>query len=77
MFVGGGRGDRVERWGCFRGKGGGCEGVGMVWVGICFEGRWLKADSGCFGSVVVVDVVRWARRGRRNVGGRVTLGEGS
>ena len=56
----------MERWGCFLGR-----------VGVCFEGRWLKADSGRLGSVVVVDVVRWARRGRRKVGGRVTLAEGS
>ena len=56
----------MERWGCFLGR-----------VGVCFEGRWLKADSGGLGSVVVVDVVRWARRGRRKVGGRVTLAEGS
>ena len=67
----------MERWGCFLGRIGGCEDEGMVQVGVCFEGRQLKADSGGFWSVVVVDVVRWARRGRRKVGGRVTLAEGS
>ena len=38
---------------------------------------WLKADSGGFGSVVVVLVVRCARRGRRKVGGTPALGWGN
>lgn len=42
----------------------------MEFVGVCEVGVWLKDASGGLGSVVVVTVVRRARRGRRNVGGR-------
>lgn len=69
--MGGGRGERRDvRWGF--GRGGEVEGggAGVVYVGVCLVGRWLKAASGGFGSVVVVLVVRRERNGRRKVGRR-------
>lgn len=69
--MGGGRGERrVRRWGRCGGRGGGGGGLEMVFVGVWDVGAGLKDASGGFGSVVVVQVVRRARRGRRKVGGR-------
>lgn len=73
--MGGGRGERRDRW-CGR-CGGGCGWLEIDFVGVCEAGKWLKDASGGFGSVVVVLVVmveRRARRGRRKVGGSMGRG---
>lgn len=47
-------------------------------MGVCVVGGWLKDVEGGVGSAVgvVVMVARWARRGRRKVGGSVERGSG-
>ena len=73
--MGGGSGERRVRrcgrcGGVVGGGGGGGGGLGTELVGVCEVGVGLKDASGGLGSVVVVTVVRRARKGRRNVGGR-------